>query len=279
MKHAFAAAMLTGALLSAAGLAQSNAAKDPTAQPPAAPTTSSQAPDSAPIQANRNSQSATAPAKGATASQAEDSDVSNPKRPAPGSVIPVQLTKTIDAKKAKTGDQVVAKVMHDMRSTTGQIVIAKDTKVIGHITEAQPRSKEQKESRLALAFDRAITKDGHEMQIVMSIQAVVGQQNNLNAGGDHSGDAPTPEPRTTQSPMSRPTQAPPSGPPPSADDGEGAQMPRAAWPPVDAHTQGVVGISNLSLQQANGDQGSLMTSEKNNVKLESGTMLLLKVNQ
>jgi hypothetical protein len=42
----------------------------------------------------------------------------------------------------------------------------------------------------------------------------------------------------------------------------------------------VIGISNLTLSPpANGAQGSVMTSEKNNVKLESGTMLLLKVNQ
>ena len=282
MKHPFAAAMLTGALLGAAGLAQSNAPTDPTAQPSAAQTTpqSSQAPNSAPVQANHTSQAATTPAQGATATQADNSEVSDPKRLAPGSVIAAQLTKTIDAKKAKTGDQVVAKVMHDMRSATGQVVIAKDTKVIGHITEAQPRSKEQKKSQLALAFDRTITKDGQEMQISMSIQAVIGQENNQNvSGGDHSGEQPTPEPRTMQSPMSGPTHAPPSGPPPSADDGEGTQTPRAARPPIDAHTQGVVGISNLSLQQANRDQGSVMTSEKNNVKLESGTMLLLKVNQ
>jgi len=282
MKHRFAATMLTGALLVASALAQSAAPTGPTAQPSGATPTpqSSQAPNSAPIQANQPSQAATTPAQGATATKVDNSDVSNPKRPAPGSVIPVQLTKTIDAKKAKTGDQFVAKVTQDVRSATGQLVIAKDTKVIGHITEAQPRSKEQKESHLALAFDRAITKDGQEMQIPMSIQAVVGQENNPDPGGDdHSGESPTPEPRTMQSPMSRPTQPPPTGPPPSADDGEGAQMPRAARPPINAQTQGVVGISNLSLQQANGDQGSVMTSEKNNVKLESGTMLLLKVNQ
>ena len=282
MKHSFAAAMFTGALLGGAAFGQSIAPTDPTAQASAAKTTPQnlQVPNSAPIQANQTPKTATTPARGATASEADNSDASIPKRLAPGSVIPVQLTKTIDAKKAKAGDQVVAKVMHDMRSTAGQIVIAKDTKIIGHITEAQPRSKEQKKSQLALAFDRAIARDGQEMQVPMSIQAVVGQENNQDAaGGDHSGELRTPEPRTTQSPMSQPIHAPPTGPPPSADDGEGAQIPRAARPPINAQTQGVVGISNLSLQQANGDLGSVMASEKNNVKLESGTMLLLKVNQ
>ncbi|HZC23015.1 MAG TPA: hypothetical protein VE866_06730, partial [Candidatus Binatia bacterium] len=56
---------------------------------------------------------------------------------APGSVIPVQLTKTVDAKKAKTGDEVVAKVTQDMKTQTGEVLVPKDTKVTGHVTEAQ----------------------------------------------------------------------------------------------------------------------------------------------
>ncbi|MGC2371204.1 MAG: hypothetical protein WA474_19190, partial [Candidatus Sulfotelmatobacter sp.] len=39
-----------------------------------------------------------------------------PPRIAPGSVIPVSLTKTIDAKKAKPGEEVMAKVTQDMKS-------------------------------------------------------------------------------------------------------------------------------------------------------------------
>ena len=90
MKHRFAAATLTGAFLCVTALAQSTAPTDPTAQP------------------------ATTPASGATATQPANSEAGNPKRLAPGSLIPVELTRTIDAKKAKTGDQVVAKVTQDM---------------------------------------------------------------------------------------------------------------------------------------------------------------------
>src|SRR5262245_51742877 len=71
---------------------------------------------------------------------------------APGEVIPVALTKTIDAKKAKTGDEVVAKVTMDMKTGTGDVLVPKDTKVIGHVTAAQPHNKEQKESQLSIAF-------------------------------------------------------------------------------------------------------------------------------
>ena len=74
-------------------------------------------------------------------------------RLAPGSVIPVRLTKTIDAKKAKSGDEVDARVTQDMKTTSGQVLVPKDTMVVGHITEAQARSKEQQESQVGIAFD------------------------------------------------------------------------------------------------------------------------------
>ena len=104
-------------------------------------------------------------------------------RIAPGSVIPVQLTKTIDAKKAKPGDEVVAKVTMDLKTNGGEVMIPKDTKVMGRVTEAQARSKEQKESQVGIAFDRAVLKDG-EMPLPMSIQAVIAPpSNNANNGG------------------------------------------------------------------------------------------------
>src|SRR5207245_1069468 len=64
-----------------------------------------------------------------------------PHKIAPGSVIPVQLTKTVDAKKAKTGDEVVAKVTQDLKTTSGEVIVPKDTKVVGHVTQAQARNK------------------------------------------------------------------------------------------------------------------------------------------
>src|SRR5579862_6625939 len=94
---------------------------------------------------------------------------------APGSVIPVQLTKTVDAKKVKTGDEVIAKVTQDMKTTNGEILVPKDAKVVGHVTQAQARNKDQKESQVGIEFDRTETKAG-EMQMPMSIQAIIGQQ-------------------------------------------------------------------------------------------------------
>ena len=98
-------------------------------------------------------------------------------RIAPGSVIPVQLTKTIDAKKAKVGDPVMAKVTMDLKTNSGELLVPKDTKVTGHVTEAQARSKDQKESQLGIAFDHATLKSG-DVSLPMSIQAVIAPPSN-----------------------------------------------------------------------------------------------------
>src|ERR1035441_5583638 len=135
---------------------------------PQAPPPAPQAPASAPPDASQ------APAAGTT-------------RIAPGSVIPVQLTKTIDAKTAKPGDEVVAIVTMDLKTSSGEVIVPKDTKVTGHVTEAQARSKEQKESQLGIAFDHAVLKSG-DVNLPMSIQAVIAPPtNNANAGGGDPG--------------------------------------------------------------------------------------------
>ena len=278
-----------GALLCAIALAQSTTpspAESGSAQPPAAqpaPQTS-QAPTPAPTQAPQTSQPATSPQPGGAEAQPAGA-----KKIAPGSVIPVQLTKTVDAKKAKTGDEVVAKVTQDMKTSTGEVLVAKDTKVFGKVTEAQPRSKEQKESQLAIAFDHAVTKDGSNLQLPMSIQAIIGPQNNQAAeGGNDQGAAPAPSGTPSaagggRSPMAGGSTPPPSATPSTeagAPPSDNAQAAHGGRPPINAQTTGVIGLSNISLSpNSNATQGSVVTSEKNNVKLESGTVLLLRVNQ
>jgi len=204
---------------------------------------------------------------------------------APGSVIPVELTKTVDAKKAKTGDEVVAKVTQDMKTTSGELIVAKDTKMIGHVTQAQAHTKEQKQSELGITFDKAVSKST-EMALPMSIQAVIAPPSNNAADSGNSAPAePSTAGTTATSPMSG--RSPASGsaaqPQPQARSTEGTDEKSSggARPPINASTQGVIGIPNLTLEPnaQNNAQGSVITSDKNNVKLESGTMLLLRVSQ
>jgi len=205
---------------------------------------------------------------------------SAPPRLAPGSILPVQLSKSIDAKKAKTGDEVVAKVTQDLRSNAGAVVLPKDTKIIGHITEAQARSKEQKESQLAIVFDHAVLKNGEAMQMPMTIQAIIAPRNSGNSASN-PGSEPGGTPASLggrQGPMggSAPTASVPKAP---ADTSSNGSAQGQGQPPISGNTQGVVGIENLKLSAAaDAKQGSVVSSEKNNVKLDDGTLLLLRVN-
>jgi hypothetical protein len=174
-----------------------------------------------------------------------------------------------------------------LKTNSGEVIVPKDTKVMGHVTEAQLRSKDQKESQVAIAFDRAVLKDG-EVNLPMSIQAVIAPpSNDANNGGGNNPAPPSGGNTASSNPMGggrngSAGQTSSSNPAPSAVPTE---SPRAsqegnARPPITGNTQGVVGISDLKLEPAqNASQGSVLSSEKNNVKVESGTMLLLKVNQ
>lgn len=227
------------------------------------------------------SQPSTPAGQSASAAPQPATTATNPLKIAPGSVIPVQLTKTVDAKKVKTGDEVVATVTQDMKANNGDVVVPKDTRIVGHVTSAQARNKEQKESELAIAFDHAVVK-GDQMPLPMSIQAVIAPpSSNPAGGGSDEGNAP-PQSGSSGSPMAGRTPtggasqaAQPRNYPPGEGTSE-SQPQTNARPPITGNTQGVLGMSDVKLE--NTAQGSLMTSEKNNVKIEKGTVLLLRVN-
>ena len=230
-------------------------------------------------------QQSPAPGQAVPASAAQTNGIH---RIAPGSVIPVQLTKSIDAKKMKTGDEVDAKVTEDLKAGNGDVVVPKDTKVVGHVTEAQARSKEQKESQVGIAFDHAVMKNGGDMTLPMSVQAIISQS--YLSGGNNGGGGES---------AGRPSSAPSSGGMAGGGRNSGAGTPQASMPaggssdvpasdvpassarePITGSTQGVLGLPDVKLSTAaEATQGSVVSSEKNNVKLESGTLLLLRVNQ
>ncbi len=239
-----------------------------------------QAPTTGTAQAQPNSASA----QPASPSSAQPS--STP-RIAPGSVIPVQLTKGIDAKKLKVGDEVEAKVTQDMKAGNGEVIVPKDTKVVGRVTEAQARNKEQKESQIGIAFDHAVMKTG-EVKLPMSIQAIISPSylsGGNNGNGSQSADQPSSTPSAsgmspgTSNGRSSGTGTPqPSAPTSEAPSGE--QTGNSAHQPITGNTEGVLGIQNMTLStNAAAAQGSVVSSDKNNVKLDSGTLMLLRVTQ
>jgi len=211
-------------------------------------------------------------------------------RIAPGSIIPVKLTKTIDSKKVTIGNEIEAQVTDDLKTGNGEVVLPKDTKIMGHVTEAQARTKQQKESQVGLAFDRAVMKNGTDISLPVTIQAIIappslstsnetGTENSgpmgsgQSMGGSRSGNmGERPGMGTGASSPTASSSSSAGGWPTGAQDGTNAHQ------PITTKTQGIVGISNLKLETAaNATEGSIIGSDKTNVKLESGTLMLLRV--
>jgi hypothetical protein len=243
-----------------------------------------------PSQTNQGSNAAP-PAQSASSATTQTSTP----RIAPGSVIPVQLTTTVDAKKAKTGEQVTAKVTQDLKSSNGMMLMPKDTEIVGHVTEAQAKNKQDKESQVGIVFDHAVL-NGDNVSYPMSIQAVISPQvfQNQNGGSNGAAEAPSPS-ASGQMPSGQmpggssrgsmgggqgaPTNSAPSGETPQTSGGSPTSGGKAP-PAITGQTQGMVGFEHMKLEgPASPTQPSVIRSEKNNVKLENGTLMLLRINQ
>src|SRR5437879_4745766 len=55
-----------------------------------------------------------------------------------GTNVQAELTKALDAKKAKVGDEVTARVTQDVKSN-GQVAVKKGSKLVGHVTDVKTR--------------------------------------------------------------------------------------------------------------------------------------------
>ncbi|MBZ5490124.1 MAG: hypothetical protein LAO76_04230 [Acidobacteriia bacterium] len=83
----------------------------------------------------------------------------------------VELSKTLKAKKLKVGDKVKAEVSQDIVSH-GKIIIPVETKLVGHVTEVSARDSEHPESRLGIVFDRILLKHFHDIDFEAVVQAI-----------------------------------------------------------------------------------------------------------
>ena len=185
---------------------------------------------------------------------------------APGTIIRVELAKSVDAKKAKPGDEIAAKTIDDFLNDNKEVIAPKGLKVVGHVAEASLREGDSA-SKLGLAFDKIIAKDGTDVPIKVAIQAIgIPQASASSEGVDTSA-------MDEQRGGARPSMGVPGREGP--DYGGPAAGGSASLPP---DAQGVVGMSGVSL--APGSVGdSLLSSQKKNVKLDSGTQIILRAVQ
>src|SRR5229473_1880756 len=219
-----------------------------------------------------------------------------------GTAVNATLSQPVDAKKNKPGDQVTAKTTEATKSD-GKLVIPRGSKLIGHVTECKPRSKEEKESALGIVFDKAILKNGEEIPLNVTIHALAAAQtaaatsfggDDLAAGGGAVGSARASGGGTLGGVRSTAGAATGAVTNTAANAGgvanggvnstvNAAGAARGAVGGLNtagqltSNSQGVFGLEGLNLNAAasNSTQGSLITSTSKNVHLDSGTQLLL----
>ena len=88
----------------------------------------------------------------------------------PGTLIRVKLDKTVDAKKAQVGEQVVAKTMDDLNSVPPGLA-TKGCEIIGHVVEITQHQGDTA-STMRFVFDKMVLKNGTSMALPAFIQAV-----------------------------------------------------------------------------------------------------------
>jgi hypothetical protein len=223
-----------------------------------------------------------------------------------GTTLQAELTKTIDAKKAKSGDEVTARLTQDVKAD-GKVVLHKGSKLVGHVTEAQARSKENAESSLGLVFDKAVLKGGQEIPFRGVIQALappvqgtlsvspddggsagsgMGSGSGNSMGGGRSGSAPAPMggAGSNANPGLGPVNNSGAGPVTNSATGAANSSVNqtsgaAANGAFNSASRGVIGMQGVVLNTAaaGNAQGSVISSANRTVKLDNGTQMILQV--
>jgi hypothetical protein len=190
------------------------------------------------------------------------------------------LTKHLDTKNAKQGDEVDARVTDAAKLPDGT-ELPRGTKLVGKVTDVKAKSKEDKSAHLAFNIDHAVLKDGKELPVVVVVMAVTGPsqggstQAMMQGGGGAAGASGGGASGGSAGSTSSPTSSTPSA-PMMTDSGQSSAG------GVLKSTQDRVPVGNMpgvmltGPGNSTGSAGSLDASG-DNISLGSGTKLILSV--
>lgn len=201
-----------------------------------------------------------------------------------GTPICAVLMKTVDAKRAKAGDKVVARATLAVLSH-GRVLIADGARITGHVVRVKARSSADPQSEVALVFDRVALKGGGELRLPLTVQAIGFNALSMKTDDETASVDPYGPPpmldaasnvQIRHSSIPRPqAQAPTHGPTTGGRDSD--QMGASTFA-LDVGSKGVVGLPGLALTEGtDATEGSEVSSRTKNVKLEGGSQLVLRV--
>jgi hypothetical protein len=99
-----------------------------------------------------------------------------------GTHVAGQLQNTLDARKAKVGDQVVLKTTHAIKSD-GHIVANKGARLLGHVTSVEQQTSANGQSQIGLLFDR-LESNSLAVPITATISSITQTATHAQAGND-----------------------------------------------------------------------------------------------
>jgi hypothetical protein len=216
-------------------------------------------------------QSNTSNAEIQAAAQPGDSDSTGAFRPGAGTVIVIELLKSLDVKKAKVGDEVEGSVLQDL-AYKGKIIIPHDAKVVGHVTEATPATKEEPQSRLGLVFEKIVLKNKKElpMQYPAVVMALAPPIQIRSATTTQTSDMPI------QMEKGRSSGGAAVDAVGANSNLAGANMRAMGSGGLSAADHGVIRMKHLTLETTK--QGvTAIVSDKGSIKLESAVQMVVRV--
>lgn len=97
--------------------------------------------------------------------------------------VKAELQKSLDAKKAKQGEPVMAKLKDDA-NVPNQQTLPKNTILEGHVDQTQVSPDKKGTSSVTVTFDKAKLKGGQELPIKATVVAIAQPQNNMVPAGE-----------------------------------------------------------------------------------------------
>jgi hypothetical protein len=217
------------------------------------------------------------------------------------------LSGSLDAKKAKPGDPVTAKTTEPSK-TSDNTALPKGTKLLGHVTEAKAAGSGESQSTLGFVFDRAVLKDGREIPIHTTVRALAAADSAADASADDAmgrmsgaghaaggaaagggglvgGVSGTAGGALGAAGGAGRVAGGATGAVGSTVGASGRALTGSAGAVgginaqgmLNSGSQGVFGLKGMNLTQSAAGEGSVVTSAGRNVRLDSGTRMLLSV--
>jgi hypothetical protein len=197
-----------------------------------------------------------------------------------------ELAKSIDARKAKMGEQVELRLTMDLLSR-GRILIPRGAKIRGHVVSASTSTIRAGNAAVEIVFDCLAMKKAAEIPLKVEVQAMAAALRSAGQDAESVSDLdlaaqtnsrPAPGPnemksiaQTTYPGTRSPANASGSG-KESADDGRGSGNLGQSLGPG---SHGVIGIKGVEF--SNTPSGFAISADRGKLHLESGTQLVLRI--